>query len=443
MFRVVPDQLKISDGWVRCGHCADVFDATLYLETWTPPAISAAGAGTAPAVGAASVVDPVPEPGPYGAAAAQRAADVAPVPSQVHAGATALPGSSVQAVDEDAAMPPANAVAEAATELDLPVAFWESDPEPAADHGTAMAKDAVPGSERGSPARSADGDGECEDEWLTVPAPLQSESADVPDVPLDVVELPFQPDAAAAPDEVQAPAFNGRVETEPDLHRPLAGAPQEPDSDFQRELQRFAADSAGVTAGPERDTARVVVAAANVDEEMAEPEPGFVRQARRKAFWHSPGMRVLLSVFALLLTLVLGLQWVLHERDALAAWQPRLAPVLHQLCSPLGCEVAPVRRIDAIVIDSSALVRRLGNFYSFDLVLKNNAPVALAVPALELSLTDTRDAVIARRVFLPAELPGAPALLPAQDSVTISLRLSLAVGETMPMAGYRALVFYP
>lgn len=439
MFRVVPDQLKISDGWVRCGHCADVFDATLYLETWTPPATPAAGAGTAPVLGGASVAGPATEPGPQGAAAAQRAAGVAPVPSQFNADATALPDSSMQAVDEVAALPPADGVVETAAVLDLPVAFWESDPEPAADHGTAMARDAVPGSEPDSSARSADGEGE----WLTAPAPLRSEALEVPAVPLDGVDFPFEPDAAAGPDEVSAPPINGRTETGPDLHRPLAGAPQEPDSDFQQELQRFAADSAGVIADPVRDNARVAAAAADVDEDLAAPEPGFVRQARRKAFWHSPGMRVLLSVFALLLTVVLGLQWVLHERDALAAWQPRMAPVLHQLCSPLGCEVAPVRRIDAIVIDSSALVRRLGNFYSFDLVLKNNAPVALAVPALELSLTDTRDAVIARRVFLPAELPGAPALLPAQDSVSISLRLSLAVGETMPMAGYRALVFYP
>ena len=28
MFRVVPDQLKISEGWVRCGHCSEVFDAS-------------------------------------------------------------------------------------------------------------------------------------------------------------------------------------------------------------------------------------------------------------------------------------------------------------------------------------------------------------------------------------------------------------------------------
>ena len=31
LFRVVPDQLKISEGWVRCGHCADVFDATAHM----------------------------------------------------------------------------------------------------------------------------------------------------------------------------------------------------------------------------------------------------------------------------------------------------------------------------------------------------------------------------------------------------------------------------
>lgn len=31
MFRVVADQLKVAQGWVRCGHCSDVFDASLHL----------------------------------------------------------------------------------------------------------------------------------------------------------------------------------------------------------------------------------------------------------------------------------------------------------------------------------------------------------------------------------------------------------------------------
>ena len=32
MFKVVPDQLKISEGWVRCGQCAEIFDATASLQ---------------------------------------------------------------------------------------------------------------------------------------------------------------------------------------------------------------------------------------------------------------------------------------------------------------------------------------------------------------------------------------------------------------------------
>ena len=32
LFKVVPDQLKMGDGWVRCGHCAEVFDAAAHLQ---------------------------------------------------------------------------------------------------------------------------------------------------------------------------------------------------------------------------------------------------------------------------------------------------------------------------------------------------------------------------------------------------------------------------
>ncbi|MEG2580359.1 zinc-ribbon domain-containing protein, partial [Comamonas sp.] len=31
-FRVVADQLRISEGWVRCGRCQEVFDAAKSLE---------------------------------------------------------------------------------------------------------------------------------------------------------------------------------------------------------------------------------------------------------------------------------------------------------------------------------------------------------------------------------------------------------------------------
>jgi hypothetical protein len=206
--------------------------------------------------------------------------------------------------------------------------------------------------------------------------------------------------------------------------------------------EEVAVESAGMPEAPAPRGA-MDIEFADSEEVSSELEPGFVRQARRQAFWQSPGMRVALSLLALVLAALLVAQWAVHERDRLAAWRPDLQPVLQRVCEPLGCTIAPLRRIDAIVIDSTSLVRRIGNFYSFDLVLKNTAAVPLAVPALELSLTDISDAVISRRVFLPDEWPDAPALLPAQDSVTVSFRLSLALGDTTPMAGYRALVFYP
>ena len=31
-FKVVRDQLRISDGWVRCGRCSHVFDGTEHLH---------------------------------------------------------------------------------------------------------------------------------------------------------------------------------------------------------------------------------------------------------------------------------------------------------------------------------------------------------------------------------------------------------------------------
>ena len=38
MFKVVPDQLRISEGWVRCGHCSEVFDARSHFQPWSPAA---------------------------------------------------------------------------------------------------------------------------------------------------------------------------------------------------------------------------------------------------------------------------------------------------------------------------------------------------------------------------------------------------------------------
>ena len=154
-------------------------------------------------------------------------------------------------------------------------------------------------------------------------------------------------------------------------------------------------------------------------------------------------MRSALLLLTLVLCVLLAGQWALHQRSWVAARYPALKPLLVQACDLLACTVEPLRRIDAIVIDSATLVRRLGQFHSFDIVLQNTADLPLAAPALELSLTDASDRVIARRVFLPQEWPDAVNELPPRATVPVSFRLSIASGDDLPMAGYRALVFYP
>ncbi|MDP3223209.1 MAG: zinc-ribbon domain-containing protein, partial [Rubrivivax sp.] len=55
VFRVVPDQLRVSEGWVRCGRCSQVFNALeslVDLETGMP---RRTGGGLAPLVQEESV----------------------------------------------------------------------------------------------------------------------------------------------------------------------------------------------------------------------------------------------------------------------------------------------------------------------------------------------------------------------------------------------------
>jgi predicted Zn finger-like uncharacterized protein len=421
MFRVVPDQLKISDGWVRCGHCSDVFDATLYLEPWTPPE----------AQGEADLPQGFPTSAPVETPVA---AENLQLPEQ---GATFL----------DAAQPMVESLGDADEAHTIP-----------AELPVAQAPPPRPPSAVTQPLPPADPSlselvrediliEEAADDWDSLVA---SDSGDT--------------GSGSLPENRQLP---------PDPEFAEAG-------DFHDELKRFAAGTRGepvqTVESEEAESERAPVLPAEIEnkgieaeqkspagtaeprlpEHVDEPdepgsdqadfpnnEPEFVRQARQRAFWQSPIMRALLSLLALVLLAALAGQWALHERDRLAARFPESVPLLTRACELLGCEVGAVHNIDAILIDSSTLARKLGNFYSFDLVLKNNAPLALAVPALELSLTDTRDVVISRRVFLPDELPGVPPLLPANGSVSVSLRLALNVGEDQPMAGYRALVFYP
>ena len=117
---------------------------------------------------------------------------------------------------------------------------------------------------------------------------------------------------------------------------------------------------------------------------------------------------------------VLGLagQVAYDYRDLAAARFPQARPALEQACALLGCRVEAARAIDALAVESSGLVRvERSSVYKLSVALRNRAGIEVALPALDLALTDTQGRLIARKVLL-AGRPGraaAPRSAPAAN----------------------------
>ena len=284
LFKVVPDQLRISEGWVRCGQCDEVFDASLHL---------------------------LPE----------------------------LPEESLQSVDPTPDLTSGEAARPAAI-------LEESVLDPASD---VLA---------------------VENEALIAPAEIES--------------LPVEPIKVDSPHSM------------PEVLEPVA--------------------------------------------ELG--DVSFLRDQDGDSFWLNPWIRAALFMLGLVSLLALSGQVVVHERDQIAAAQPNLKPWLLALCAPLDCTLSPLHRIDAIVIESASFIKIRGDSYRLNFMVKNTANIELALPAIELTLTDSSDQPVVRRVFLPTELGAKTQALAGGAEWPTSLAVALKVAGDR-VAGYRVLAFYP
>ena len=327
MFRVVPDQLKISEGWVRCGHCGDVFDAAAHLRP-EPPVEAASPA--APAGGdVVDVVDVVD------------VGDTAPPAADVAAPAkTAEPGPAPPATPRPTPSPEARDSA-----IEISDFFAEAKPHFLRESPVA---DVEP-----RPSQSSTWHLDDEDDWP--PAPAHEDDDD-------------------APEEVE--------------------------------------------------------------------DVSFVREARRKEMWRRPAVRLALALAALGLLALLGLQYAVQERHRLAAESPGLRPWLAGLCVPLGCTVGAPRRIEAILIDNSGFTRLRPDTYRLSFSLRNQSRQPVAVPALQLTLTDAQDQPVLQRVLTPPELGAASDTIAPSSEFTASVALAVSA-DAGRIAGYRLLAFYP
>jgi hypothetical protein len=164
----------------------------------------------------------------------------------------------------------------------------------------------------------------------------------------------------------------------------------------------------------------------------------------RAAFWRKPLVRGVLAFVCLTFGLTLVGQWVYLERDRLAAQQPEMKSMLQAFCRLVGCEVQSLKRIEALSVDSVGFHQLGQGTYRLTFTVKNSFTLPLAVPYVELALTDVQDRVVYRRIFSSKVLgfSGAEISAGADWPATVALRVnSDALAERV--FGYRLLVFYP
>ena len=174
----------------------------------------------------------------------------------------------------------------------------------------------------------------------------------------------------------------------------------------------------------------------------------FVTRAGRPSFWHSAWVRFCLVMACVALGGLLFLQVVVQERDRIAAHDARARPAVMTLCQLLDCEIRPLRMIESISVESSSFNKLRADTFRLGFTLRNTGDIPIAQPAIELTLTDTQDTPLVRRVLLPADLDLKAEVLPAgaEQNGTYLVSVSAAAGVAglaRNIAGYRVLAFYP
>ncbi len=487
-FRVVPDQLKIRRGLVRCGNCRHVFsgiDSLRYIDEPGPAAPPRGDAGVAAAEIARLIAD----------REAALAAPATAVPAQGLGFATSMAAPAAEQV------PPAAIVSSLTTELAPP----EVSAPPSSDTASASsttddlaADDAAanntasddqaastPGADslEGEPAPAAPESGppssrDPEDPWVTLPAidpgteilsaTLRLDDGETGAVarPVPPANEPITPEPFAHPDD----HASGADGTEPGAVSPLQDAPggaqidsvaatdgargadplvtEHPDTSDRGDDTSGASDaSVPAQRSRRRDRAsgrNLAPAAASSDSDRPREEDAvdfFAAPSRAKGFRSRSHLWA--GFASVLLAVVLLAQLVIAARDWIVAWVPEVREPVAALASLAGLRVQAPRSIDSLTLESFDLHAASGpGVLEMTAILRNRASHPVRWPAMELTLTDAAGVVMARKVLMPADYleRERPAGLPARLEQSVSV--SLQADELLP-TGYNVKLFYP
>ena len=379
IFRVVQDQLRVSEGWVRCGRCAEVFDARQQLfdvEREAPPPWPAPT--QEPQEQQHQQQQPPPQARPGSSALVERA--MAQVVNRHH---DELTEEELDEFDsEHISLPAASGFGEPPASRPAPLTAHAQEP--------AVARE--------------------EPRWV-------DDESTGPETVFADTTAPAMPaiDMGDRPDVVLAPSLQPKKKPKPEKAAKAAKAPKPAKT-------------------PKAD---------------APAQPSFMRKAERQARWRRPGVRAAMGAGIFVLATLLGAQAAVHFRDRLAASYPSLKPALASLCGLAGCEIEPWRHIDGLSVENTALSQAgqssAGNQYQLTVALRNKSGVALAMPWVDLSLTDSAGAVVSRRTLAPSDFrtdKGASVGNALAAGADVPMQVLLATGS-LRVSGYTVEIFHP
>ena len=149
---------------------------------------------------------------------------------------------------------------------------------------------------------------------------------------------------------------------------------------------------------------------------------------------------------ALLLLLILLAQAGYHYRSTITLLFPETKPYAASLCARLGCELPLPRRIEMISIEASDLQADTTNpnVMVLSATVKNRAIFNQQHPMLELTLTDSQDLPVVRRVLAPQDYLGKAVNTQAGFGANAEIAIKVFIeGSQVKATGYRLYLFYP
>lgn len=170
------------------------------------------------------------------------------------------------------------------------------------------------------------------------------------------------------------------------------------------------------------------------------PTPEFLRQPQPESQRSFDRRRFAIWIVGTVLLLVLAAQAAYHFRDSISAHWTSTKPTMVAWCKSAGCSVGVLRRISDVAVENSALTRSSGrDVFTLFVVLRNHGRMALALPSLELSLTDPNGQLLARRVLDPSDFRSALVIAAGAET---ALQITFA-SDSLRTLGYAVEIFYP